>query len=424
MLNRLLKLDGELNNSTLRHNFMANVMDGGLYAFAMSIISLQTVLPVFVKNIGGTNVSVGLIPVIWMMGINFPQIFFARYVQKFPYKKSLMLKTGLIQRLPWAFLAIATFFFMTDAPVAVSLLLFFTFFTMAALSGSFNLPVWFDLITKITPVKVRGRLFAIRSLIGAVLGIIGGWVVLRVLDMVAFPANFAILFMAAFVLMMISFGFLVTLREEEPNQPKQNVKLKEYYRNLPVILKTHINYRNFLIADALFITSITATAFFTVHAIDKFMLSDAYAGTFTMIMMMSMIAGSLLLGYMADMLGHRINIIIASTAIFVACLIALFVTHVYLYYFVFVLSAMTLSIMMISRLPIIAEMCSDDERPTYVALTNMITSPFFLAGILGGWAANRFGYEIVFIFSAIFAGAAAVWLITMVREPRSIVKPI
>ena len=41
---------------------------GAIFSLAMSFVSLQTVLPVFVKKIGGSNVAVGLIPVLWASG--------------------------------------------------------------------------------------------------------------------------------------------------------------------------------------------------------------------------------------------------------------------------------------------------------------------------------------------------------------------
>jgi MFS family permease len=75
---------------------------------------------------------------------------------------------------------------------------------------------------------------------------------------------------------------------------------------------------------------------------------------------------------------------------------------------------------MVSRLTIIAEICLEDDRPTYIALTNLITAPFVLSGLFGGWIANNLGYNAVFIIAGIFAIAALIWLILMVEEPREL----
>jgi MFS family permease len=418
MLNRLLNLDAYLNNATLKHNFFVNVMDGGFFAFALSFVSVQTVLPVFVKSIGGSNIAVGLIPVVWTVGTNFPQIFIAGYVQQFSFKKRLMLRTGMMQRLPWLILALVTFFVISEVSSKTALPLFFMLFAVAAIGTSINLPVWFDLIAKITPVNVRGRLFAVRTILGAALGIIGGSVVSVVLDGITFPANYALLFLCAFIAMMISYGFLVAIREEFGNMAKVPIRYKEYLLHIPAIFRQRKNYRNFVIADALFFTSSTANAFYAVYAFDKFALSDAYAGTFTIVMMVSMILGSLTLGYIADNFGHRINLILASAGTTCASILALVAGRVEIYAIVFMISAITISILMISRLSFIAELCTDDERPTFVALSNMLITPFVLSGILAGWIADIHGYDVVFIATACISLCGVIWLIKMVHEPR------
>lgn len=393
-------------------------MDGALFAFAMSFVSLQTVLPVFVKKMGGSNVAVGLIPVLWTIGFNFPQILIVNYAQRAPLKKKLMLKTALAQRIPWLLLAIASYFLVTEEGSDISQILFFVLFTLAAVGGSINLPVWFDLIAKITPVHMRGRLFAVRSIAGSILGILGGWVVKIVLDTVPYPENFALLVMLAFSMMMMSYIFLLSLKEEVEVSGKVKLVHGDYLRRLPTILGRERNYRNFLVADALIITATMAHAFFAVNAIEKFSLSDAYAGTFTIVMMASMIVGSLFFGYLADHFGHRLNLLISAVSTAIASLVALLASGVELYLVVFVGSAITVGLGGISRLSLIAELCSEGERPTYIALANMITSPFVLSGILAGWIANYLGYNGVFSIAGVFALASAIWLMTMVEEPR------
>ena len=110
-----------------------------------------------------------------------------------------------------------------------------------------------------------------------------------------------------------------------------------------------------------------------------------------------------------------------------ACLIALLAPTPGLYLFVFIGSSLASGLAGISRLSIVAELSSEGERPTYVALTNMVTAPFVLFGLLGGWLADRFGYNIVFVLAGILALASALWLAAKVEEPRfrdrSIIQP-
>jgi MFS family permease len=406
-------------NKDVKRNFFLNVFDGAIFSFAMSFVSLQTVFPVLVKKISGSDFAIGLVPVIWAAGFNFPQIFIANYVRKKGFKKPLMLKTALGQRLPWLFIALLVFFFIEDMHPSVALIFILTSLGLAAIGGSLNLPGWFDLISKLTPVQLRGRLFAYRSVVGAILGIAGGGVVIIVLDSFSYPENYGILFFATFLVMMISYVFLLFIKEENPNPSQQLFSQSEFFRLLFTIVKKEKNYRNFLVFDSLMMLANMSQAFFAVYAIEKFSLPDSYAGTFTIVMMTSMIIGSLYFGYTADRYGHRINLIWASAFTGIASLVALISPYVLLYYLVFVGASLNLTVLMVSRLTIIAEICSEDDRPTYVALTNMVTAPFVLSGMLGGIIAESFGFKTLFIIAAVFSFSAMAWLKIKVIEPRS-----
>jgi MFS family permease len=72
----------------------------------------------------------------------------------------------------------------------------------------------------------------------------------------------------------------------------------------------------------------------------------------------------------------------------------------------------------ISRLSIVAEFCSEEERPTYVALTNLVTSPFVVFGLVAGSIASRFGYNAVFLIAGLLALSSAIWVAFKVEEPR------
>ncbi len=403
---------------SVRWNFFANLMDGALFSLAMSFVSQQTVLPVFVRKIGGGNISVGLIPVLWLLGFNFPQILIAGYVQRQPWKKPLLLKTAMWQRIPWLLLAVVPFTLFAWVGTDLSLFLFFFIYTLAAVGGSINLPVWFDLIAKLTPVTRRGRLFGSRSILGSLLGIAGGGIATYVLAEFQYPVSFSILLSLTFVTMMVSYLFLVSLREEIESVRSSAVRDIRYVLSLPQVLRSHPNYRNFLVADALLISSTMAAAFYTVHAFERFGLTDAYAGAFTMIMMVGTIVGSLIFGVLADRFGHRVNMQSAALATTLACLLAVAAPCVEFYGLVFVLSAVALTIGMISRLPFLAEICPESERPTMVALANMVTSPFVLWGVVAGWMADALGYSIIFILAAVFSLTAFLWTSRMVAEPR------
>jgi len=407
-------------------NFFANVLDGALFSLGLSFGSQQTILPVLVKDIGGGNVALGLIPVVWTFGFNAPQFLIAPLARRTARKKPLLLKTAVFQRIPWLMLSAAAFFLFGRIPVGAGLAVFFLLFALAALGGSFNLPVWFDLIAKLTPVDRRGRLFGARSILGALLGAAGGAVAARVLAGFASPYSFGILLALAFGSMTLSYMFLLTLREDDaaPDAAHRAVSPSPMAAGFWSILRTHRNLRNYIVADALQISAGMGLAFYTVHGLRKFSLSDASAGVFTVLMMAGMIAGSIVFGPLADKRGHRVNAMAAAASTLVAATAALFAPDPVTYGIVFVCAALTITLGTISRLPLLAELSAEGERPTVIALANLATSPFVLLGIAGGYIADAAGYETVFALTGLFALAALLWLHYMVVEPRrTVIQP-
>ncbi|MCX6134826.1 MAG: MFS transporter [Ignavibacteriales bacterium] len=406
----------------LRQNIAANIIDGGMYAFGISFVSIQTVIPVMVKRISGSDFAVGLVLVLWAAGFNFPQIFIASRAQRFPYKMRLFLQTAVVQRIPWLMLALLSFFILGRLSPTAGTFFFFLLFTLAAVTGSLCFPIWFDLIAKLTPVELRGRLFAARNLLGGILGVFAGLVVERVLAEIAYPLSYGVLFSIAFVFMVGSYWALTKLKEEVPSAVAEEVHILEYYRNLPKILKEQKNFRNFLISDALLIAATMAGAFYAVHAIQKFSLSDSSAGLFTVMIMCSTIVGNMFFGYIADHYGHKVNLILAAASTALSCFMALLAPGQWLYALVFVGMAFQIGLSGISRLSIVAELCSEEERPTYVALTNFVTSPFILFGLVAGGIAGRYGYDAVFLISGLLAVASGLWMAFRVEEPRENVR--
>ncbi len=423
MLSRYFQLNkfSEYNFPVLRRNVLLHTIDGSLFLFGMSFISVSTVLPVFIQRIGGNAIAIGSVSVLWYLGLNMPQLLFIRFFHNKKKIKPAVLGTGLLYRFQFLILSAVCFLFLgnMDVSVSVPLMLFLIFVTTT--TGSTTGPVWFHFFSKTTPVKLRGRLLALRWMLGSALGLIGGYLVSVILSSVLYPDNFALLFLLSFIFTMVSFYFLNGIEEssETPADSKQ-VSLKEVISQSKEILRKNKDFKNYLLADALILMSLTASSFYAVYAVTKFNLPTSYAGAFTIILMAGQLLGNFIFGYLADYFGHKINILILAASSAAASLCAVFANNILAFGTVFFFTGCTLALQGISRLALVVEMCNEPERPIYVSLLNTVTAPTILFGILGGFLITIIGYVPVFLIYTLISLAAIYWLHKKVNEPRKL----
>ena len=426
---QLQKISG-YDSKMLRHNLLMHIYEGTTFIFAMSFITVNTILPVFIQRIGGNAIAVGSVTVLWALGLNLPQLLFTRFFHHKGKIKPDVLRYGLIFRLNFIIISFVCSMFLgnLNSSLSVPLMLFLIF--IAAIAGSSSGLFWYDFFSKTTPVKLRGRLLSIRLLLGSALGMLGGSAVAVVLSSIVFPHNFALLFLISFLLTMLSLYFLTRLKEPAEAEPVSPgielatevipLSLREILIRSKKILKENLDFKNFMIADALILMALTASAFYAVYAIRKFNLPTAYAGTFTIILMASQVFGNFIFGYLADFFGHKINMLILASCSAAASLCAAFANNVLMYGIVFFFMGCTVTLQGISRLAIVVEMCNESERPIYIGLLNSVTAPTVLFGIIGGVLITFFGHIPVFLVYSLISLTAVYWLYKKVNEPRKL----
>ena len=429
MLSRYFQLKkiSEFDPRVLRHNLIMHIYDGTIFIFATSFISYNTVLPVFIQRIGGNAIAVGSVTVLWTLGLNLPQLFFIRLFHHQRFIKPSVLRAGLLYRISFIIISLVCSVFLGNLSSSVSVPLILLLIFLTSIAGSTSGPPWFHFFSKTTPVKLRGRLLAIRWLLGSALGTLGGLAVSVILSSIVYPHNFALLFFLCFFFTMVSFFFLSRVEESsevkepaEPGKEETPISFREVLSRSKMILKQNKDFKNFLVVDALTLMSLTASAFYAVYAIRKFNLPTSYAGTFTIILMASQVLGNIIFGYLADFFGHKINILLLAASSATASLVAILANNVLMFGIVFFFMGFTISLQGISRLAIVVEMCNESERPIYLGLLNSVTAPTILFGIIGGSLITVIGYVPVFMIYTLISIAAVYWMYKKVNEPREL----
>jgi len=411
----------EYDPKILHHNLLMHFGDGSMYAFALSFISVTTILPVFIQRMGGNAIAIGAVPVLWNLGTSFPQLFLGQQKSNEKFVKPAILWYSVIYRSSFLAVGIFVFFFLEYINISFSVPLVLFFILLITVLGSIPGPRWVNLFSKTTPIKLRGRLLAIRQLTGSLLGILAGSITIVILSSIGFPKNFAVLFFLCFVFMFASFYFLKGVNEPEEilSEELTVAKIRKYER-IKIAIKENKNFKNYLIADGLLLIGLTASAFYAVYAIERFQLSTSYAGSFTIIFMASTVLGNVIFGFLADIFGHKINLMIMAATLLLASLSAIISINPLTFGSVFFFFALAQSIQGISRVAFVVELSGEKNTTLYASLLNSITAPALLFGIFAGIIISIIGYPIVFGIYVLISGATIYWLYKKVDEPRQL----
>ncbi|MEZ4863538.1 MAG: MFS transporter [Caldilineaceae bacterium] len=403
-----------------RWNFTVNLWDIIFIMLGVSFVSRETVMPALINHLTDSKLAIGLIPAIYALGVNLPQLLVASFSERLRYKKPfVMLLGGAGERGGYLLIGLSVWFFAASAP-NLTLVLFLIFLAYGAFCMGAATPAWFDMIAKVIPTQRRGLWSGIGHGTGALLAVAGAYFVGYILDGFAYPNNFALLFLVAFVIMMVSFGGLALTREPPSTTVKERVTIGIYFRALPHLLHRDHNYARFLISRTVAVLGTMASGFYMVYGIDRFGVEGATIGWLTAVLVASQALMGVIWGLVADRWGHKVVLAGGAVALMAAALAAWSASAPGWLTLVFLLLGVGIAAELTSALNIILEFSAPADRPTYIGLTNTLLAPTLaLAPLVGGWiATGSDGYGTLFLVAATCAGLGALLLLLWVREPR------
>jgi MFS family permease len=399
-------------------NFGVNTVDAAFFFFASSFASTQVVLPVFVDKLTNSPFLVGLVGAVYNIGFFLPQLFFAGHAERLDRQKPMGIWLGIGIRLPILLMALACFWFSGGWLTA----LFFVCFGLFSLSLGATMPYYMNLIAKVFPVQTRGIFTGFSNALGNGLGVLGGVIVGLLLQNGEFPANFGIIYLISFGLFAVSLlGFALN---REPVQTKSvtetsSYSLKDYFRQLPAIVRRDKNYRNFVIARASFVAVSACGGLLAAYSVVRFNLDESVAGGFTVAFMIANSAASFLGGIIGDRYGHKLSLVGACGAMLAGLVLALVAPGEGWLYVSYGLYGAFVGAYLVSYQVIVLEFAPDDQRSTYIGLTNTLMAPIsLLAPLLAGGLAEWLGYPLVLGILVVLIAYSIFMLLAKVRDPR------
>lgn len=392
-------------------------MDAGFWFFGDSFVAAYTILPVFMSTLTDSPILIGLIPALEGAGWFLPQLFLAKHLENKNRRLPLVLKLGILDRLPFLLLALGTFFILKiDQNIAV--VVFIIIYGIKVFSSGLVALPWQELIATVIPVSHRGRYWGYALILGKSMGLIGAILAGLMLSNIAYPLNYSYMFLTGFICVAISYIFL-TLNIEPEIERQAPAKDINIWRRIKEILSANKNFRIYLINRGVVFLSFMGLGFITVYGLQKFTLPVSYSAIFTGVMLVSEIVGYGVWGTIGDKDGYKRVIEYCNLFLIIGLFALLWVETVWGLYLVFGIISFAHSGEYIADQNIAMEFGSEKDRPTYIGMSKTLTGPVFLAApIIGGSLVKLWGYQNMFLTALIISTIAFVIIKFFVEEPR------
>jgi MFS family permease len=303
-------------------NFWCHVIEGVFASFGGEICAAGVLLPLLAGRVGASPATLGLLTSLGGLAFIAPLLIAPR-LEAARRKKRLVLLLGVGQRLPLLIIAGLLLLLGLSSPLAC-LICIAAVNLMTGLVVSVLVPPWMDLLARTVPENRQGRLFGFRGGISSTMGLFAGGASAAILAMVAFPTNYATLYIAGFVSMAISW-LIFSMVDEVPAEgaPLARPRTREYFRGLLAAMRSDFAYRKLLLYQSLSRLGGAVGPFYAYVALTRHGMSPAFvAGTFITASCAARIIGNFSLPFLSERIGNRRVLVLAVLAHVAAALVA------------------------------------------------------------------------------------------------------
>jgi MFS family permease len=410
---------------TYVHNVIYNLLDGTFFGFALGFASFTTVIPLFVATMTSSAVLIGLIPAIHNVGWQFPQLLTANRISRMErYKPYVMLMT-LNERLPFVGLAIVSFL-LPQIGSKIALIFTFLLLIWQGMGAGMTANAWQLMISKVIPADSLATFFGGQSAAANLLASVGAILAGIILGKLNSAYSFALCFLSAVVMLIISWICLNQTREFPRIINTATQHQAPLWKNIKQILTTDKVFRSFLGSRFFSQFGMMAFAFYTVYAVKILGMDNIAVGIVTSILLITQTVANPVLGWFSDHWSRKWILVIGGICAVLSAILAVVIHEPGWFWIVFVLCGISNTAFWTIGMTLALGFGNEKEKPMYVGMSNTLIAPAtILAPLLGGFLADLLGYTFTFKLSAVFGVISVFLLIFFVKDPpKAVMEPL
>ena len=399
----------------------------------MTVSEPGTVLPLFVKALGGSNFLAGLLPSFRYFGWLAPQFLVAGRMQRLTRFLPITVVLEAVRGSFYLVIAAIVAIYGRDHP-GLALAVFFALFVITRFVAGCSAVARNEIIARMVPPRDRSTVISARRLTGGVAGFLAGFAVRYILDerVSSFPYNYALLI--GFSGLAFGVGIFVLSRVVEPKLPikPRDIGLLQQLRRAPGLLKGDRRYARYVGLQAAASGLTLAAPFYILYSAEVLKAPVAMAGIYISIRTLSRVLSNVFWGnqckrrsstwvlkscYALGML-PPIAVVILSWATSSVWSGRAPSFAIWLFGLVFLLQGLAISGHGIGQLAYLYDISPERDRPTYYGLSNTIVGPLYFLPAAGGALLDAFGFVPIFVVAAIFMALASMLAIRLDAHDR------
>ncbi|MEA4912632.1 MAG: MFS transporter [Oscillospiraceae bacterium] len=385
-----------LREKNYRRNYIALLLEGFFFSFALTMFSYTTVLPIYVSKLSDNAMLISLISVLYY-GLGYGSSIFSAVIgvnARSPKWSSILVCS--LQRVGFILIFLSTY--MTTGDTALALTLFFFSFGVYSVSAGMASPMFAQLVSTVIH-RNTGGFYGSYTVAGALSGVLASTVMTRIFERCGFPGDYRRIFLIGTLAALAASAIVaVGIKEVTADRSAEKIRFRELFQLMEELLKKDAAFRGYALVKAL----VGAAEFSIPYFIVKVgALTDApagFVGTMTTVLLVcNMLAGKVM-GWLGDRRGPQVMLTAACASGAAAAAVALWMPG-YLWSFpLFLFVSLASQGVYLSGSLAAINYSKRVRTPLYSALLGLVSSPVYIAAsLLGGLLSGRTGVDAVFI---------------------------
>lgn len=401
----------------LTRNFLAHLGHGMLGQTGFRLFNAPTFLPAYIMLLsGGSQLAVGLALSMQSLGMTLTPLIGANIIEHRKRVLPVGFLMGSAMRTTILMVALAGFFLkdrQTLIAIIVCLGLLGIFQGMQGVVFNF-------LMSKVIPVRKRGRLTGLRNFLAGITSAAVAWAGGKyLLGQHPTPQGYSWTFLLAFVLTSVGLMMLTAVREPEPPIVRTKQPLARQLKEVPRLLRGDPAFTRYFLALALANMGRMSMPFYILYAGRHIGLSGSTLGAVTFAFALAGTVSNLVWGTVADWTGFR-STFLASIALWILSTLLLVVSSGFMVtILVFIGIGAAQQGFQSSSQNMTLEFGEREDLPMRIAVANTAAGVSGAIGpLVGGALAAGLGYVSVFTTTMAFLAVGGMVISIFVPEPR------